>query len=79
MKLRPLGGLLGGMRPRDFLRSYWQKRVLFVRGALPSPLLIDQTRLQALATRDDVESRIVERRGARRETVHGPRVKVMLK
>jgi 50S ribosomal protein L16 3-hydroxylase len=65
MKLR----LLAGLTPRDFLRRYWQKRVLFVRAAMPGfSGLINQRGLAALAARDDVESRIVERR----ETVHGP-------
>jgi hypothetical protein len=27
--------LLGGLAPRDFLRRYWQKSPLLVRGALP--------------------------------------------
>src|SRR5688500_2650958 len=65
--------LLGGLTPRDFLRRYWQKRALFVRGAmLGFSGIINQSGLAALAARDDVESRIVERRGRRRETVHGP-------
>jgi 50S ribosomal protein L16 3-hydroxylase len=65
--------MLGGLTPRDFLRSYWQKRPLFVRGAFPGvPRIIDRNGLAALAARDDVESRIVERRGTRRETVQGP-------
>jgi 50S ribosomal protein L16 3-hydroxylase len=65
--------LLGGLTPRDFLRRYWQKRPLFVRGALPDFVTaIDERALTALAARDDVESRVVERRGRRRETAHGP-------
>lgn len=65
--------LLGGLTPRAFLRRYWQKRALFVRAALPDLAgIIDQRRLAALAARDDVESRIVERRGNRRETAYGP-------
>jgi 50S ribosomal protein L16 3-hydroxylase len=65
--------LLGGLTPRDFLRRYWQKRALFVRGAAPDFVsVIDERALTALAAHDDVESRIVERRGRRRETVHGP-------
>src|SRR5687768_13150412 len=64
--------LLGGLTPRIFLRRYWQKRVLFVRGALPQlEKVIDERALTALAARDDVESRIVERRGRRWETSHG--------
>jgi 50S ribosomal protein L16 3-hydroxylase len=62
--------LLGGLRPRDFLRRYWQKRPFFVRGALPGFAgMIDVRGLAALARRDDVESRIVEQR---RDTRHGP-------
>ena len=66
--------LLGGLTPRDFLRRYWQKRPLFVRGALPGFAGVDRSkrRSRALAARDDVESRIVERRGTRWETAHGP-------
>jgi len=65
--------MLGGLTPRDFLRRYWQKRALFVRNALPQfEKIVDERVLSDLATRDDVESRIVERRGKRRETVHGP-------
>jgi 50S ribosomal protein L16 3-hydroxylase len=65
--------LLGGLTARDFLRRYWQKRPLFVRDALPQfPGVLDARTLSGLAARDDVESRIVERRGRRRETAHGP-------
>jgi 50S ribosomal protein L16 3-hydroxylase len=76
MRLR----LLGGLSPRTFLRRYWQKRPLFVPQALPGfGGVIDKRALARLATRDDVESRIVERRGAVRDTRHGPFEKVILK
>ena len=76
MRLR----LLGGLTTRDFLRRYWQKRALFVRGALPefSGVVTERT-LAALAQRDDVESRIVVKRGRRRETSHGPFQRFSLK
>jgi 50S ribosomal protein L16 3-hydroxylase len=65
--------LLGGLTPREFLRRHWQKRPLYVRGALPRFTgVLDERQLIALARRDDVESRIVQRKGARRDTVHGP-------
>src|SRR5262245_30199336 len=65
--------LLGGLAPRTFLRRYWQKRPLLVRRALPGFAGTHDARaLAALAVRDDVESRIVKRRGARWETEHGP-------
>src|SRR3989440_4391522 len=65
--------LLGGLTPANFLRRHWQKRPLFVRGALgdfSGPA--NERLLFALAARDDVESRIVERRGRQWETRHGP-------
>jgi 50S ribosomal protein L16 3-hydroxylase len=59
--------------PRDFLRRYWQKRPLLIRDALPHFRGVTDFRaMRALAKRDDVESRIVERRGGRWETAHGP-------
>lgn len=65
--------MLGDLTPRDFLRRHWQKRPLFVRGALsPEEKIIDVGKLLSLAARDDVESRIVERHGRRWETHHGP-------
>jgi 50S ribosomal protein L16 3-hydroxylase len=75
--------LLGGLTPRDFLQRHWQKRPLFVRGALPRFAgLWDEksaaSALRALAVRDDVESRIVERRATRWETVHGPFKRISL-
>lgn len=76
MKLR----LLGGLSPRAFLRRYWQKQALFVPAALPGFAgVVDKRALAALASRDDVESRIVERRGNRWDTVHGPFEKILFK
>jgi 50S ribosomal protein L16 3-hydroxylase len=51
---------LGSMPVAAFMRRYWQRRPLLVRGALPqfaSP--VDRRRLFELATRRDVESRLV--------------------
>jgi 50S ribosomal protein L16 3-hydroxylase len=71
--------LLGDLTTRGFLRRYWQKRPLLVRGALPGfPGVVTKDALARLAARDDVESRIVERRGTRRETRHGPFERVSL-
>jgi 50S ribosomal protein L16 3-hydroxylase len=72
--------LLGGLTQREFLRRYWQKRPLLVRGAVPGFAgVITARQLSGLAMRDDVESRVVERRGRRRETRHGPFHEVVLK
>jgi 50S ribosomal protein L16 3-hydroxylase len=71
--------MLGDLSPRDFLRRYWQKRMLFVRNAVPQFAgVVDERALGVLARRDDVESRIVERRGRRLETRHGPFGRVAL-
>jgi 50S ribosomal protein L16 3-hydroxylase len=65
--------LLGGLSPRAFLQRHWQKRPLFVRGALPGFIgFADAPALKALAARDDVESRTVERRGKAWNVLHGP-------
>jgi 50S ribosomal protein L16 3-hydroxylase len=65
--------VLGGLTPKNFLRRHWQKRPLFVRGALASrQRIVAVGEVLSLAARDDVESRIVERHGRRWETQHGP-------
>ncbi|MDH4094593.1 MAG: cupin domain-containing protein [Betaproteobacteria bacterium] len=65
--------LLGGLSARQFLRRYWQKRPLLVRGALPGFRgVASRAQLAALAGRPDVESRLVRRRGGRWHVVHGP-------
>jgi len=72
--------MLGGLSPRAFLCRYWQKRPLFVPEALPGfGGVIEKRALAALARRDDVESRIVERRGGRWNTEHGPFHKLRIK
>ena len=65
--------LLRGLSGANFLRRHWQKQPLFVRHAMPhcadwlhQPLLFD------LASRDDVESRIVMYRRGRWQVEHGP-------
>jgi 50S ribosomal protein L16 3-hydroxylase len=65
--------LLGGRAPRAFLRGFWHKEALLVRGALPGFAgLFDRAALQALAERDDVESRLVVRERTRWTLTHGP-------
>ena len=72
--------LLGGLTPREFLRRHWQKRPLYVRGAVPRFTgVLDEPQLFTLARRDDVESRIVQRKGRRWQTVHGPFAEVVAK
>lgn len=56
--------LLGGLSAARFLREYWQKKPLLVRGAFPAfadP--IDPDELAGLSCEDAVESRIVREKG----------------
>ena len=65
--------LLGGLPVARFLRRFWQKEALLVRGAVAGfrdPFTTAD--LFALARRDDVESRVVVRAGARWSLEHGP-------
>lgn len=65
--------LLGGHTPRKFLRDYWQKKPLLVRGAFPKfdePLTIKE--IFSLAARDEAESRLIEGAGKRWSLTHGP-------
>lgn len=57
--------LLGGLTPRQFMRRYWQKKPLLVRGAIPGfqPLL-NRSELFELAGREDVESRLIVRKSS---------------
>lgn len=65
--------LLGGLSPQVFLRRYWQKRPLLVRRALPGFRgVVGKSALFSLAARDEVESRLVERRGKKWRVEHGP-------
>ena len=69
---RPMA-LLGGLSAAEFMRRHWQKKPLLVRAACPDALPeVDRSRLFALAARDDVESRLVQRAGARWSVRSGP-------
>ena len=66
-------GLLGTLSNAAFLRGHWQKRPLFVRGAIPDcGAWLNADALFALAARDDVESRLVMRTGNRWTMQQGP-------
>ncbi len=64
---------LGTLSVRRFLREYWQRKPLLMRGAFPEfAPPVDRSGLFGLAGRDDVESRLVVRRGRHRTVRHGP-------
>jgi 50S ribosomal protein L16 3-hydroxylase len=60
---------LGGLSPQAFLRQFWQKRPLLVRQAIPRFAgVLDKRALFALASSEDAEARLIERRPAWRVT-----------
>lgn len=65
--------LLGGRTPAAFMRRFWQRHSLVVRGAMPGfEGFLSRDAMLALARRDDVESRLVVRESRRWSLVHGP-------
>ncbi|MGR2738997.1 ribosomal protein uL16 3-hydroxylase [Billgrantia sp. Q4P2] len=67
--------LLGGLTPAEFLRDYWQRQPLLIRGAFPdfeSPL--DPDELAGLACEEGIEARLVEEDGPNGpwQVSHGP-------
>ena len=73
MDLNLASPLLGGLSPVQFMRRHWQRKPLVARGAwsgVKPPLT--RAALFALAARDDVESRLVQRDGARWTLRRGP-------
>jgi len=65
--------LLGGLTPQIFMRRHWQKKPLLVRQAVPGGIaLVDRAQLFALASHDEVESRLVAQRAGRWTLRHGP-------
>jgi 50S ribosomal protein L16 3-hydroxylase len=65
--------LLAGLTPREFMRRHWQRRPLLVRNAIPDFVPpTSRAQLFALASRDDVESRLVVRTARRWSLVDGP-------
>jgi 50S ribosomal protein L16 3-hydroxylase len=65
--------LLGGLTAREFLSQNWQKKPLLVRNAIPHfKGVVQASELLALATRGEIESRLVQRRGGAWRLHHGP-------
>jgi len=68
--------LLGGISPAQFMRKYWQKKPLLVRGAVTDwkalGLPLPRAELFALAGEEGVESRLIQNRGGEWSVKHGP-------
>ena len=65
--------LLGGLSPQRFMQRHWQKKPLLVRGAMPGlqPLL-NRAALFELASRQEVESRLIVHSSAGWKMRRGP-------
>jgi 50S ribosomal protein L16 3-hydroxylase len=65
--------LLGELTPKEFLSTYWQKKPLLIRQAIPGFAgTVSRDRLFALARDEDVESRLVSRGAEGWAVQHGP-------
>src|SRR5712691_6814486 len=65
--------LLAGLKTKQFLSQFWQKRPLVIRNAIPDfKGVVQAPELLALAMRDDIESRLVSRRRGAWRMRHGP-------
>lgn len=65
--------LLGGIAPATFMREHWHKKLRLIRQAIPDfRELLTVEEILALATRDDVESRLIVREGKSWTLEHGP-------
>ena len=65
--------LLGNLDVKRFLSQFWQTKPLLVRNAIPGfKGVVQAPELLALATRDDIESRLVWRRRGAWHLRHGP-------
>ena len=65
--------LLGGISAHEFMQTYWQRKPLLIRGAIPNfkhSLSIDNIR--ELVTREEVESRLIIHDGEDWEMETGP-------
>jgi 50S ribosomal protein L16 3-hydroxylase len=64
---------LGDLSVADFMRRHWQRRPRLIRNAIAGlQLPIEPSALRALASRDDVESRLIESTDGRWSLRHGP-------
>ena len=65
--------LLGGLSPAQFMRRHWQKKPLLIRQAIPGFVPpVSRAALFELASQDDVESRLIKKKGAAWQLRQGP-------
>lgn len=69
----PSGVFSSGLTAEQFLARHWQKKPLLMRKAVTDiEQLVDLDTLMALASRDDVEARLISRRGKNWSVQNGP-------
>lgn len=72
--------LLGGISPEEFFATYWQKKPLLIRQAIPHfKALFSPEELFEMAARDDVESRLICFFNQHWEMKNGPIEKIPVK
>ena len=65
--------LLGGLTPEQFMKRHWQKKPLLIRQALPNMTpLIERAKLLEMVESEEVESRLIVRKGAYWSLKKGP-------
>lgn len=65
--------LLAGLTPTQFMKKHWQKKPLLIRQAIPGMrALIDRTDLLEMVESEEVESRLIHRKGAKWTLKKGP-------
>jgi 50S ribosomal protein L16 3-hydroxylase len=65
--------LLNKLTPAQFLAEYWQKKPLLIRQAIPNfKGLLSPNELAGLACEDDVQSRVVQKKGEKWLLKNGP-------
>jgi 50S ribosomal protein L16 3-hydroxylase len=65
--------LLGGLTPEQFMKQYWQKKPLLIRQAVPHMMpLLSRAQLFDMAARDEVQSRLIQRKKDKWFMAHGP-------
>jgi 50S ribosomal protein L16 3-hydroxylase len=65
--------LLAGLTPQQFMKRHWQKKPLLIRQAVPDMQpLIDRATLLDMVESEEVESRLIVRRGPQWTLKKGP-------
>ena len=65
--------LLGGLTPEQFMKRHWQKKPLLIRQAVPNMTpLIERAELLSMLESEEVESRLIVRKGAKWQLKKGP-------